>query len=86
VTLIQRQDALVAKLQPLYREHFQRGNPGFMQHTIGLRSRAKRLHREELIAAGYTHQEAMESANQCDAVAYRNADHAQFMAQMGAVA
>lgn len=50
-----------------------------MGHTIGLRSKAKRLHREEMIAAGYSAREALESAEQCDQVAYRNADFEECM-------
>ncbi len=86
MTLIQRQDALVAKLEPLYRKHFASGSSGFGGYIVGPRSRFKRLHHQELIAAGYTKQQALESAEQCDQVAYRNADHEHFMAQMGAAA
>lgn len=81
MTLIQRQDALVAKLEPVYKRFFKFGYMG--QDAIGIRSKAKRLHREEMEAAGYTKQEAIDSAQDCDGIAYRNADHAEFMAGMG---
>lgn len=72
MTLIQRQDALVAKLEPIYRERAKRG--WFGEDLIGKRSKLKRLHREEMIEAGYTKKEAGQSAEQCDQVAYRNVD------------
>lgn len=86
MTLIQRQDALVAKLEALYRKHFDSGASAFGGHITGPRSRLKRLHCEELIAAGYSKREAWESAEQCNDVAYRNADHAALVRQMGGAA
>nr|WP_295075338.1 hypothetical protein [uncultured Roseateles sp.] len=77
--LIQRQDVLVAQLEQIYSEHLKRGRAAFGQDIIGRRSRAKRLHREELAAAGYSPKEASESAEQCDQVAFRNAE---FLATM----
>lgn len=86
MSLIQRQNALVAKLEDLYRKHFSRGYAGFGQDICGLRAKFKRQHVEEMLAAGYTRKEAMESAEQCNDVAYRNADSEAFMNQMGAAA
>lgn len=66
-TLIQRQDALVARLVPIYRERLQRGWMG--QDLCGLRAKANRLHIEDMLAAGYTRQQAAESAQQCNDMA-----------------
>lgn len=86
MSLIQRQDALVAKLEAIYAKFFANGGGAKGGYITGPRSKAKRLHREEMIAAGYTKQEALESAEQCDQVAYRNADHAAYVKQMGGAA
>jgi len=84
MSLIQRQDALVATLEPIYFARISSGRPGMCCQSSGQRSKAKRLHAEELMAAGYNRDEAWKSANDCDQVAHVNADHAVFMAQMGA--
>ena len=86
MSLIQRQDALVAKLEPIYFARISSGRPGMDCSSAGQRSRAKRLHAEELMAAGYSRDEAWQSANDCDQVAYRNADHSAFLTSMGAPA
>lgn len=86
MSLIQRQDALVAKLEPIYLARISSGRSGMDGASAGRRSKAKRLHAEELMAAGYSRDEAWQSANDCDQVAYRNADHTAFLAQMGAPA
>lgn len=84
MTLIQRQDALVAKLEPIHRDCIARGWKG--EAAIGTRSKLKRLHREEMMKAGYTRDEARQSAEDCDQVAFRNADHAALAAQLGVAA
>lgn len=81
-TLIQRQDALVAQLEPVYRKRRAHGYLG--AHLAAQRSRAKRLHCEEMRAAGYTQREAMESAQQADDVACLNVDHEDLLAVLGA--
>lgn len=86
MSLIARQDALVAQLEPIYRERLKRGHAGIGQDLIGRRSRVKRLHREELIAAGYPKHQANESAEQCDQIAKLNADHEHFIQEMGGAA
>ena len=80
-TLVQRQDALVAKLQPIHAKYIALGNGGGGAYA-GERAKAKRGHIEEMVAAGYTKREAAESAQQCDDVAYRNADYEALEAQL----
>ncbi len=84
MTLIQRQDALVAKLERIYLSVMREGHISMDGMAIGQRSKAKRLHAEEMMAAGYSRGEAWQSANDCDQVAQVNASHAAFLAQMGA--
>lgn len=81
MTLIQRQDALVEQLMPIYRERLSRGWMG--QDLCGKRSRINRMHIESMLRDGYSQREAAESAQQCNDVASRNADHEQFISQMG---
>ncbi len=81
MTLIQRQDKLVAELEPVHRRRLQIGH-GAGGWYGGTRSRLKHRHIEEMIAAGYSRREAAESAQQCDDVAYRNADYNSLMVQL----
>ena len=82
-TLIQRQDRLVAELEPVHRKRLLSGHGGGGWYG-GTRSRIKHRHITEMLAAGYTRREAVESASQCDDVAYRNADYDVLMSQMSA--
>ena len=86
MTLIQRQAALVAQLESLYKTHFSMGHKAFSGKTIGTRSKLKRLHVEDMLKAGYSKQEAQASAEQCNDVAYLNADCHAFETQMGVAA
>lgn len=86
MSLIQRQDALVAKLEAIYLSRMRDGRFSMDGMACGQRARAKRLHAEELMAAGYSKEEAWQSVNDCDQVAQVNASHASFLAQMGAAA
>lgn len=81
MSLITRQDALVAKLEPIYRQYLQQGWIG--SALAGQRSKAKRLHAEEMMGCGYTKDEAWASAKQCDQVAQLNASHADYLTSMG---
>lgn len=74
MTLIQRQNGLVAQLEPIHRKFIKLGNSGGGAYA-GMRSRVKHRHIEEMRAAGYSQREAAESAQQCDEVARLNADH-----------
>lgn len=74
MTLMQRQDALVAKLEPVHRRFIGMGNSGGGAYA-GQRSRLKHVHIAEMRAAGYSRSEAAESAQQCDDVARLNAAH-----------
>lgn len=85
MSLIQRQDALVALLEPVHRKYIKLGNSAGGAYA-GTRSRLKNRHIAEMRAAGYSKSEAAESAQQCDEVAYRNADYEILMERMGAVA
>ena len=84
-TLIQRQDACVALLEPIHRRFITLGIYGGGAYA-GMRSRVKHQHIAVMRAAGYSQREAAESAQQCDDVARLNADHELLMAQMGAKA
>lgn len=82
MSLIQRQDALIAILQPVHAMHIKQG---FLYgDQIAKKSIAKMKHRKELVEAGYSTQQAKESVFRCDEVAYRNADHEDLMQKMGA--
>ena len=83
MTLIQKQDQLVAQLEPIYFSRIAQGKSGMDGQASGLKSRAKRLHAEMLMKEGYTKDEAWQSASDCEQVAYRNADHKAYMAGMG---
>lgn len=74
MTLIQRQDALVAQLETVHRRFMTLGH-GAGGAYGGNRSRMKHRHIAELRAAGYSQREAAESAQQCDEVAYLNANY-----------
>lgn len=69
MTLIQRQDALVAKLLPIHLKRINECGGRVYGDIAGARSKTKRLHIEELIAAGYSKREAADSASQCDDMA-----------------
>lgn len=73
MTLIQRQEALMARLEPVHRRFIAMGNSGGGAYA-GQRSRLKHVHIAEMRAAGYSQREAAESAQQCDEVARLNAD------------
>jgi hypothetical protein len=81
MSLITRQDALVAQLQPVHAKRIRLGAGGWW---AGTRSRFKNAHIAEMVAAGYSRREAAESAQQCDEMAQLNADHDALIAQMGA--
>lgn len=83
MTLIARQQQLVALLQPIHRQRIEGSSGG---RFGGLRSRHKHKHVEEMVAAGYTRREAAESAQQCDDIAHLNADHDALVRQMGGAA
>jgi hypothetical protein len=63
MTLIQRQDALVAQLVAIYAVYAQRGRRG-------RRAKANRFFRESMIAAGYSKREAVEAQEQCNDMAW----------------
>ena len=81
MTLIQRQDALVKKLVQVHMERLSRG--WFGQDLQAKRSIARRLHVQELVAAGYTKKDAADSAQQCDDVACLEAAHEHFAKSFG---
>ena len=85
MTLIERQDKLVVLLQPVHAKRIQMGH-GAGGWWGGTRSRLKHRHITEMVAAGYTRREAAESAQQCDDIAYLNADHEALVQQMGGAA
>lgn len=71
-TLIQRQEACIAQLMPLYAKWVQRnaGKPrnrwaGFGMDLGGLRSGILHKHRRELTRVGFTKAEANQSADDC---------------------
>lgn len=70
MSLIQRQDRLVASLEPIYKKAAERGYVG--NDTTGAAARIKRGHIEEMLAAGYTKPEAAESAEACSDTAWLN--------------
>lgn len=70
MTLIQRQDALVAQLVAIYTLYVNRGARGMGGDLCGRRSKAKRLFRESMIAAGYSNREAVEAQSQCNDMAW----------------
>ena len=72
LTLVQRQDACVAQLEPIHRCFIALGNGGGGAYA-GKRSRVKHQHIAEMRAAGYSQREAAESASQCDDIAILNA-------------
>lgn len=74
-TLIERQDRLVATLVTIHRRRLAECCGRIDGMAAGQRSRAKRLHIEEMRAAGYTQREAADSASQCDDVACLIAAH-----------
>ena len=81
MSLIERQQRLVTQLEPIYRDRIAQGYAGMPNWLIGRRSKANRLHIEEMRAAGYSRREAAESAQQCNDIAALNAaaegaDHA----------
>ena len=73
MSLIERQQRLVDKLEPIYRARIAQGYAGMPGWLAGPRSRANRLHIEELRAAGYSQREAADSAQQCNDIAQLNA-------------
>jgi hypothetical protein len=81
-----KEDALVIKLEAIYKTHFELGYVGFSNRTIGLRSKAMRLHAEDLMRGGTSHKTAWESAYRCNRLAYLHADSKALMTQMGAAA
>lgn len=82
-TLVQRQNACVALLEPVHRRFIAIGHSAGGAYA-GARSRIKYRHINEMRKAGYTQREAAESAQQCDDIARLNADHDVLMAQLGA--
>ena len=84
-SLVQRQDALVAQLQPVHHFFIKLGH-GAGGAYAGHRARIKHGHIKEMMAAGYSASEAAESAKQCDDVARLNADHDVLNEQLGAQA
>lgn len=75
MTLIQRQNALVAQLEPIHLLFIGMGTGGGGAYS-GHRARLKRQHIEDMRKAGHSQREAAESAQQCDDVARLKADHA----------
>lgn len=84
MSLIERQDQLVKKLEPIYLERLKRGTAGIGQDLVGARAKLNRLHIQEMRTVGYSQREAIDSYQQCNDVARLNAGHAHFAAQMGA--
>lgn len=80
-TLVQRQDACVALLEPIHRHYIALGNGGGGAYA-GKRARVKHQHIAAMRAAGYSQREAAESAQQCDDMARLNADYDLLMAQL----
>jgi hypothetical protein len=70
MTLIQRQDALVAQLVAIYAVYAQRGRRGMGGDLCGRRAKANRFFRESMIAAGYSKREAVEAQEQCNDMAW----------------
>lgn len=70
MSLIQRQNRLVARLEPIYKKAAEAGYLG--NDTIGAAARAKRGHIKEMLEAGYTELEAAESAEACSDTAWLN--------------
>lgn len=68
-TLIERQEACIRQLVPIHRRRLDQCRGRVDGMCAGQRSRAKRLHIEEMLAAGYSKKEAADSAAQCDDMA-----------------
>lgn len=72
MSLIRRQDALVAALEPIYRKNLERSHSGVAQDIIARAARVKHMHIKQMTMSGYSQSEASASAAQCAEVAWLN--------------
>jgi len=77
---------LTAKLQPIWERHFESGYVGLSGKTVGLRSRHMREFVEASVSSGRPKADAWRAAEECDASARVQAEHAQLMRGLGVAA
>ena len=83
--LMREQNALQGRLERIWSYHYRNGTGMVARYTIDMKAKAKCLHVEALMAAGFTKSRAWESAEQCDELARMVASHADYMGKMATV-